>query len=200
MLSIVSITPPIAVSAVPPCLIATIRVSSKFGALRERFYIRRIWLQILKTLREEKNAVRELRRCDERVHMFQCLVIYMSLDKIYYVHAQARYILLSHCSQPRFSGHVCGAEAGRTERFVHVFIKNTRCSWTSGMGNERTEFFLLHIAKGRPQKPHFQPRKALEQSIRSPSDHFHLLSVLPICNKTCNIFGERCLIGRAKCR
>ena len=31
--------------------------------------------------------------------MFQCLVIRISRDKIYYVHARARYILLSHDSQ-----------------------------------------------------------------------------------------------------
>jgi len=99
MLSIVSITPPIAAFAVPPCSITTIKVFSKFGALEERSYHRIIWLQILKTPREEKNAVRELRRCGVRVYMFQCLVIYISLDKIYYVHAQARYILLSHDSQ-----------------------------------------------------------------------------------------------------
>jgi hypothetical protein len=53
MLLIVLITPLIAVSAVPPCLITTIRVSSKFGALRKRFHIRRIWLQFLKTLKGE---------------------------------------------------------------------------------------------------------------------------------------------------
>ncbi len=35
-----------------------------------------------------KNTVRELRRCDERVHMFQCLVICISRDRIYYVHAR----------------------------------------------------------------------------------------------------------------
>jgi hypothetical protein len=91
MLSIVLITPPIATSAVPPCLIATIEVFPKFGALRERSYHEIIWLQILKTLREEKNAVRELRRCDEGVYMFQCLVMYISRDKIYYIHARARY-------------------------------------------------------------------------------------------------------------
>jgi hypothetical protein len=62
MLSIVSITPLITASAVPPCLIATIRVSSKFGALRERFHEERIWPQVLKILREEKDVVRELRR------------------------------------------------------------------------------------------------------------------------------------------
>ena len=78
MLSIISITPPITASAVPPCLIATVEVFSKFGALEGRPYHEIIWLQILKTLREEKNVVRELRRCDERVHIFQCLVIYIS--------------------------------------------------------------------------------------------------------------------------
>jgi hypothetical protein len=31
--------------------------------------------------------------------MFQCLVIYINLVKIYYVHPRARYILLSHDSQ-----------------------------------------------------------------------------------------------------
>jgi hypothetical protein len=38
MLSIFSSTALIAASAVPPYLIATIKVSSKFGALGERFY------------------------------------------------------------------------------------------------------------------------------------------------------------------
>jgi hypothetical protein len=98
ILSIVLITLLIAASAIPPCLIATIKVFSKFGVLEERSYHKIIWLQILKTLREEKNIFRELRQCDERVHMFQCLVMYISLDKIYYVHARARYILLSHDS------------------------------------------------------------------------------------------------------
>jgi hypothetical protein len=91
-MSIVLITPPIAASAVLPCLIATIKVFSKFGALEERSYHEIIWLQILETLSEEKNIVRELRQYDERVHILQCLVIYISLDKIYYVHARARYI------------------------------------------------------------------------------------------------------------
>jgi hypothetical protein len=162
---------------------------------RDRRYIRRIWLQILKTLREEKNAVRELRRCDERVHMFQCLVIYMSLDKIYYVHAQARYILLSHW----FSATIlrsCVWRRGRQNRKVRPrFHKEYALLMNLRHGQRKNR--ILFAAQ---QKPHFQPRKALEQSIRSPSDHFHLLSVLPICNKTCNIFGERCLIGRAKCR
>jgi hypothetical protein len=39
MLSIVLIMPPIAASAVAPCLIVTIRVFSKFGALEERPYL-----------------------------------------------------------------------------------------------------------------------------------------------------------------
>ena len=51
-LSIVLITPLIAGSAVPPCLIATIKVFSKFGALEERSYYEIIYLQILKILRE----------------------------------------------------------------------------------------------------------------------------------------------------
>lgn len=66
MLSIVLITLPIAALAVPPCLIATIRVYSKFGVLGERSYDERIWLQILKTLKGENNEVRELLRCEER--------------------------------------------------------------------------------------------------------------------------------------
>src|SRR5690242_16836089 len=90
--------PLIAASAVPPCLIVTIKVFSKFGALKERSYHKTIWLQILKTLREEKNAVRELRRRDKRVHIFQCLVMCISLSKIYYVHARAPYNLLMHDS------------------------------------------------------------------------------------------------------
>jgi hypothetical protein len=57
MLLIVLITRLIAASAVSSCLIVTIKVFSKFGALKERSYHEIIWLQILKTLREEKNAV-----------------------------------------------------------------------------------------------------------------------------------------------
>ena len=72
MLLIVSIMPLIATSAIPPCLVATIKVISKFGALKERSYYEIIWPQILKTVRGEKNAVRELSRCDEGVYMFQC--------------------------------------------------------------------------------------------------------------------------------
>ena len=70
MLSIVLLTPLIAGSAIPPCLIATFKVFSKFGALKERSYYETIWLQILKILREEKNAVRELRRCDRGATCF----------------------------------------------------------------------------------------------------------------------------------
>jgi hypothetical protein len=65
--------PLIAASAFLPCLIATIKVFSKFKVLKEKSYYKIIWLQILKILKEEKNAVRELRRCDERVCIFQCL-------------------------------------------------------------------------------------------------------------------------------
>ena len=61
MLLIVLIMPPITAFAIPPCLIAIIKVFSKFGAFKERSYHKIIWLQILKTFKEEKNAVRELR-------------------------------------------------------------------------------------------------------------------------------------------
>jgi hypothetical protein len=69
MLSIVLITPPNAASAVPPCLIATFKVYSKFGSLKERTDHEIILLQILKTHRKKKNVVRELRRCDETLHV-----------------------------------------------------------------------------------------------------------------------------------
>jgi hypothetical protein len=64
MTLLVLITLLITALAIPPYLIATIKAFSKFGVLRERFYNKVIWLQILKTLREEKNIVRELRRCE----------------------------------------------------------------------------------------------------------------------------------------
>ena len=69
MLSIVLIMQLIAASAGPPCLIATIKVFSKFGALEERSYHEIIWLQILKTLREEKNTDRDLCQCDKGSHV-----------------------------------------------------------------------------------------------------------------------------------
>jgi hypothetical protein len=40
-------------SSYSPCLIATGRISSKFGALAERFCEERIWPQILKIFRKE---------------------------------------------------------------------------------------------------------------------------------------------------
>jgi hypothetical protein len=90
VLSIVSITLQIAASAIPPCFTTTPKVFLKFGVLEERPYHEIIWLQILKKLREGKSAVREFRRCEERGHMFRCLVICIDLVKIYYVHARAR--------------------------------------------------------------------------------------------------------------
>ena len=53
MLSIVLITPPIAASANPPCLIAIIKVFSEFGYLRKGS-IETIWHQILKILKKER--------------------------------------------------------------------------------------------------------------------------------------------------
>lgn len=74
MLSIVSLAPPIAAPAVPPCLIATFIVFSKSGALEDRSYYEIIWLQILKTLRKRKTkrktVLRELRRCEKRATCF----------------------------------------------------------------------------------------------------------------------------------
>ena len=64
MLSVILIMLPITALAVRPCLIATINVFLNFEALEERLYNKVIWLQILKTLKEEKNTVRELRRCE----------------------------------------------------------------------------------------------------------------------------------------
>jgi hypothetical protein len=48
----------------------TIKVFSKFGTLEERSYYKIIWLQILKTFREKKNIVQELRQYDKRVTRF----------------------------------------------------------------------------------------------------------------------------------
>jgi hypothetical protein len=96
MLSIISITPPIAASAIPPYLIDPIKVFSKFGALKERSYYEIIWLQLLKTLREEKNTVPEFRCAIRGFACFSALVIHISRDKIYYVHARARYNLPRH--------------------------------------------------------------------------------------------------------
>jgi len=62
MLSIISLTPSIVASAVPPYLIATIKDFLKFGAFRERFYSERIYLQVLKTSREKNEEIRELLR------------------------------------------------------------------------------------------------------------------------------------------
>jgi hypothetical protein len=70
MLSIVLLMLSIASSAVPPCLIATFKVFIKIGGLKERSNHETIWLQTLKTLREEKNIVRQLRRCVGRSQCF----------------------------------------------------------------------------------------------------------------------------------
>jgi hypothetical protein len=66
MLLILLITLLIAAFAIPPYLVAIIRGFLKFGALRERSYDERIWLQILKKAREGKNVVREFHRYAER--------------------------------------------------------------------------------------------------------------------------------------
>ena len=101
---------------IPPCLIATFEVFSRIGALRERSYHEIIWLQDLNTLREERNIVRELRRCDERVYMFLCLVIHISLDRIYYVHARGS---LYFTATIRRLSHVCGIKYSRAWRIMN---------------------------------------------------------------------------------
>ncbi len=113
ILSIVLLMPLIAPSAILPYLIATFKVFVRFRALRERYYHKIIWLQDLNTLREERNTVRELRRCDERVYMFRCLVIHISLDRIYYVHARGS--LYFTATIGRLS-HVCGIKYSRVWR------------------------------------------------------------------------------------
>jgi hypothetical protein len=72
MLSIVLLTPSIANSGIPPCLIVTIRVSSKFGALKERFYNKRIYLQVLKTSKPEKSRSPGVTPCEGVIrHLFR---------------------------------------------------------------------------------------------------------------------------------
>jgi hypothetical protein len=121
MLSIVLITPPIAALAVPPCLIATIRVSLKFRALRERPYNERIWLQILKKLREEKNAVREFRRCEERGDMFRCLVVCTKYNKFTPVLA-----IVYLASNLRLACGVQGSRVWRKSRSLEHSIGRSR--------------------------------------------------------------------------
>jgi hypothetical protein len=86
MLSIVSITLLIAVSAGSPCLITTIKVSLKFGALRERYHIRRIWLQFLKALKGEMmqpGSFSDVRRASTCFSFILCLLICISGVTLY---------------------------------------------------------------------------------------------------------------------
>jgi hypothetical protein len=153
---IILITLPIAPFAVPPCLITTIKVFSKFGALKERSYYEIIWLQILKTPREEKNIVRELRRCNKRVHMFQCLVIYIRRDKIYYVHARARYIHLATILRP---SHVCGLRA--------IGGRQLAGAWAPSSNIINGSCPLSHLTTIRPQ-PNKRNRTSNTQYDRLP--------------------------------
>jgi hypothetical protein len=130
--------------------------------------------------------------------MFQCLVIYIRRDKIYYVHARARYILLSLFSQPRYSGHVCGTEAGRTDSSSTFHKEYALLVDLRHATKEPSSFCCTQKCDRRSHI--FSHASALEQSIRSPSDHFHLLLFCRYVTKLYNIFGERCLIRRAKCQ
>jgi hypothetical protein len=78
MLLIILITLLIATSAVLLYVIAIKNVFSKIGAPEEKSYYEMIWLQILKTVRKEKNVFRELLWCEEGDDIYQCLVIKLS--------------------------------------------------------------------------------------------------------------------------
>ena len=174
MLSIVSITLPIAAFAVPPYLIATFKVFSKFGALKGRSYYKILQHQILKTLLEEKNIVRELRRCDGRVHMFQCLVMYISRDTIYYSHAQARYNLLSHDSRDQ-------SRVWRSSMFLeHSIGRCAAARWCLALG----ERFLVSFHRrsiprsaGRPEKP-FGTKSQVQGPVLAPKPKLRTSAVV----------------------
>ena len=114
----------IATLAIRPCLIATIRVSSKFGVLGERFYIQRKCLQILKTLKKENNAVREFLRYEERginatcfTFRIQCLLMCISLATIYCINPGSLYF-----AQPLFQVWSC---VWHKSRFLELSIGKT---------------------------------------------------------------------------
>jgi hypothetical protein len=71
--------------------------------------------------------------------MFQCLVIYISLDKIYYVHARSRYILLSHDSQVL-------SRAWRTVQWSRVWRKTS--TLVPGRWSAVTRLLLGHHRDG----------------------------------------------------
>ena len=141
------------------------------------------------------DAAREFLRCEERVHMFQCLVIYISRDKIYYVHARARY---SHYSQPPFSGHVCGAGAEREHGIWHTaepkgsstFHKEYALLMGLRHGQRKNRIlFAAHrkraIAEATfsaTQGPHPDASRTIDK-IAITSDHFHLLVVCRYATK-----------------
>jgi hypothetical protein len=134
VLSILLITPLIAVSAIPPCLITTIRVSSKFGALRERCHIRRIWLQFSKTLKGEimqPGSFSDMRRRVHQCDMFSfilCLLLCIRLVTLYRIKPGSQYF-----PQPLLLGLViCTAfgmsRAWRSNMFLEHSIRKVRGS------------------------------------------------------------------------
>jgi hypothetical protein len=52
------------------------RVSSESGALKERFYTKRIYLQVLKTAKQKKVEVREFLRAEELRDMWDFSAYY----------------------------------------------------------------------------------------------------------------------------
>ena len=138
----VSITLSIAASAIPPCLIALIKVLSKFEVFEEKSYHEIIWLQILKTLREEKNAVRELRRCDERVHMLQCLVM-----QIKFTMFMPGLVIFYLVTILRLS-YVCGVQllrVWRKIRFLEHSNRQVAARWCLGAGAPSLVSFYITI-------------------------------------------------------
>jgi hypothetical protein len=72
----------------------------------------------------EKERIQSGSYASERVRMFQCLVMYISLDKIYYIHTRARYILATLF---RLS-HVCGVQWSRVWR-KSKFLEHSIGGW-----------------------------------------------------------------------
>ena len=80
--------------------------------------------------------------------MFQCLVIYINLVKIYYVHAQARYIYLATILRPNHVYSVRQSRVQRKSRFLEHSI--SRRQYTSAQALSAVSCPLLyHYYDGR---------------------------------------------------
>ena len=99
MLSILSSTARIAASAVSPLLNHDYQSLLKFRSTWENVLLRENIAPSFEDSHRGNDIIREFRRCEERGHIFRCLIMHISLVPIYYIHSRARYILLSHDSQ-----------------------------------------------------------------------------------------------------